>query len=143
MDIIFWAVLLVIFVIVEALTIQLVSIWLAVGALITIIVACFTDIPFFLQMGVFALSSAVFLAITIPLLRKRMNKGHVATNAELDIGKSAVVTEEIDNAKGTGRVTVNGVNWGAVSENDMIISKDSTVTVKEVKGTKLIVGIKN
>ena len=61
------------------------------------------------------------------------------TNYELDIGKTAVVTEDINNALSVGRVKLNGVNWDARSEDGMEISAGSIVTVKEISGSKLIV----
>lgn len=143
MEILIWAILMVVFVVIEVVTIQLVSIWLAAGAFITLVVTCLCDISFIAQLGIFTLSSAVLLAVTVPFLRKRLDKVHIATNAELDIGKTAVVIEEINPDSNTGRVTLNGVDWNAVSENGNIISKDSIVIVTQVKGSKLIVRLKN
>lgn len=143
MDVLIWAVLLIVFVIIEVITIQLVSIWLAAASLITMLCAFFLDIPFLTQLGIFTLSSIIMLAVTMPLLRKNLNKGHIPTNAELDVGKSAVVIEEINTEIHTGRVTLNGVDWSAVSGNGEIIPKNSIVTVTEVQGAKLVVKIKN
>ena len=72
-----------------------------------------------------------------------MNKKHIATNSELEIGKSATVIEEINPDKNSGRVTLNGIDWSAVSSDGKIISKNSIVTVKEIKSTKLIVELKS
>jgi membrane protein implicated in regulation of membrane protease activity len=58
---------------------------------------------------------------------------------ELDVGKKAVVIEEINNSIGKGRVKLSGVDWKAVSDDDSVIAKDSIVTVQEVNGSKLIV----
>ncbi|MDE5854093.1 MAG: NfeD family protein [Ruminococcus sp.] len=143
MDVLIWAILLVIFVIIEVITIQLVSIWLAAASFITMLCAFFFDISMLAQLGIFTLSSIIMLAVTMPFLRKNLNKGHIATNAELDVGKSAVVIEEINPAINTGRVSLNGVDWSAISENGRIIPKNSIVTVMEVKGAKLIVEIKD
>lgn len=143
MDVLIWAIFVVVFVIIEVVTIQLVSIWLAAASLITMFYTFFFDIPFLAQLGIFTLSSAILLALTMPFLRKRLNKKHIATNAELDVGKSAVVIEEINPKIHTGRVTLNGIDWSAVSENGGIIPQNSIVTVTEVQGAKLIVKIKN
>lgn len=143
MDILIWAILVVVFVITELCTVQLVSIWLAAAALLTMICAfVFDGLPFLGQLGIFVISSAVFLVVSVPLIRKRTNKKHIATNSELDIGKSATVIEEIDPAKNSGRVTLNGVDWSAVPEKDEVISKDSVVTITDVKGSKLVVKLK-
>lgn len=140
MDIILWAALIVVFVIVEFCTLQLVSIWFAVASLITLICTlCFDNLPILGQAAIFVLSSTVLVIITLPLIRKRLNKEHIATNSELEIGKKALVIEEINSDKGTGRVTLNGVDWSALSADGSVIPTDSVVTVSEIKGTKLIV----
>lgn len=140
MDIILWAALIVVFVIVEFCTLQLVSIWFAVASLITLICTlCFDSLPLLGQAAIFVLSSTVLVIITLPLIRKRLNKEHIATNSELEIGKKALVIEEINSDKGTGRVTLNGVDWSALSADGSVIPTDSVVIVSEIKGTKLIV----
>ena len=136
--IIIWAVLTVVFVAAEISTVQLISIWLAAGAFITLLCTYFMEIPFWIQLMIFVVTSAVLLAVTFPILHKKSkNQKYIPTNSELDIGKKAVVAEEINADKGTGRVTLNGVDWSAFSENGEIIPKDSIVTVTSVKGAKL------
>ncbi|MBO5163113.1 MAG: NfeD family protein [Ruminococcus sp.] len=143
MDILIWAILIVVFVILELCTVQLVSIWLAAASLITMICAAvFDDMPLLGQFGVFVVTSAVMLCISVPLIRKRLNREHIATNSELNVGKSAEVIEEINADKNSGRVTLNGVDWSAVSEKGDVISKDSIVTVTAVTGSKLVVKLK-
>lgn len=143
MDILFWAVLIVAFAIAELVTVQLVSIWLAVASLVTMLCAAYIDgLTFLGQIGIFTAVSAILLLITVPLVRKRKKDSYIATNSELDIGKSATVIEEINSDKNSGRVTLNGVDWSAVSSSSEIIPKDSIVTVTAVKGSKLEVKLK-
>lgn len=139
MGVIFWAILVIAFVILETVTVQLVSIWLAAGSFVTMICTFFFDLNPFAQLTVFILSSAVLLLITFPIIRSRHKKLHVATNADLDIGKTAAVIEDIDPTCNSGRVTLNGVDWSAVSENGEPISKGETVVIVEISGAKLIV----
>ena len=140
-DVIMWAVAVVVFVLAEVMTVQMVSIWFAVGAAITL--ACvflFEDVTLLQQLCIFIAASSIFLLLTIPFMKKRRNKGFTETNANLDVGKSAVVIEEINTDSGTGRVTLNGVDWSAVpADKNSIIPKDSIVTVVRVNGAKLIV----
>ncbi|MDE6779944.1 MAG: NfeD family protein [Ruminococcus sp.] len=137
MNVLLWAAAVIVFVILEIITVQLVSVWLAAGAFITMIAAYFTDIGLTGQFAVFAVSSAILLAVSFPLMKKSRKKGYIPTNSELNTGKQAVVIEEINTRSGTGRVTLSGVDWKAVS--DEIIPVDSIVTVKAVDGAKLIV----
>ncbi|MCM1507068.1 MAG: NfeD family protein [Ruminococcus flavefaciens] len=141
MNILIWATAVVVFVVLEIMTVQLVSVWLAVGAFVTMLATYFMkDLSFAVQLAVFIIVSAVLLAVTFPLMKKFRKKEYVPTNAELNAGKKAVVIEEINTRTGTGRVTLNGVDWKAVS--DEIIPAESIVTVKSVQGAKLIVTYK-
>lgn len=132
-----WAALFVVFVVVELGTFQLVSIWLAVGALAAMFMSIF-GLPFWSQLLVFALASVVLLVATRPIVRK-MLKDIKPTNAELDIGKNANVVEEIDNRHGKGRVCLNGVYWAARSYDNKVIPVDSVVKIMQIDGSKLIV----
>lgn len=138
-----WAISFVVFVAAEIATVQLISIWFAFGSLAAMLCAHFTDISVFDQLAVFIAVSAVLLAVTFPLVRKITNNRHSPTNSELDVGQSAVVIEEINSDAGTGRATLNGVDWSAVSDDEgVVIPVGSIVTVKEVQGAKLIVELK-
>lgn len=144
-EVLFWAIVFVVFVAAELATIQLISIWFAVGALITMIfTVIFEDTTLLSQLGIFILASGIFLLITFPWLKKRRNKGHISTNQELYVGMTATVIEEINHDKGIGRVTLSGVDWNAVPlEESRIIPAGSIVIVEKVLGTKLIVSLKS
>ena len=138
MSVLFWAIAVVAFVIAEVVTVQLVSIWFAAGAMVTLLLSYFYELTALEQLGIFIISSSVFLLLSVPLIRKRRKQTSVATNAELDVGRHATVIEEINADKGTGRVTLNGVNWSAVPENEnMIIPEGAIVIVTKVMGAKL------
>ncbi len=140
MGVLFWAIAVVAFIIAEIATIQLVSIWLAAGALITLFASAFYPLNAFEELCIFILSSAVLLLLSFPLIKSRKKKAVTATNADLDVGKHATVIEAINSDKGTGRVTLNGVNWGAVPENENdIIPVGTIVIVTKVVGAKLTV----
>ena len=140
MEILFWAFAVIAFVIAEVITIQLVSIWFAAGALVTLLMTYSFELSWIQQLGVFIVASTIFLIMSLPFIRKRKKSKAVATNADLDVGKHATVIEEINCDKGTGRVTLNGVNWSAVPENENdIISEGTVVIVKKVQGAKLLV----
>ena len=60
-------------------------------------------------------------------------------NHELDLGKQAIVIEDIDASAGTGRVRVQGVDWSASAKDGTPIKSGETVTVVEVSGARLTV----
>ncbi len=133
-----WAGLFVVFVIAEIATLNaLVSVWFAVGSLGAMFLAL-ADVPFVWQMVMFVGLSTVILIVTRPIVKKMQGRKY-ATNFELDIGKTAMVIESINNQLGEGRVKLEGTDWSARSEDGSPIEKGTVVTVKMVDGAKLIV----
>lgn len=140
MEVLFWALITVAFIIAEILTIQLVSIWFGAGGFITMLCSYFMETTFVEELIIFIVSSTALLLITFPFLKNRRKVNHVGTNSELEIGRTANVIQQIDNVRGTGRVRLNGVDWSAVSaDGDDIIPVDTVVTVVQVQGAKLFV----
>lgn len=135
-EFIFWLVILVASILIEVSTFALVSIWFAVGALAAMI-AALLGAPMGVQIAVFLIASVVLLAYTRPLLRRLMPKGYIPTNGELDIGRSALVIETIDGTAGTGRVRLDGIDWGARTEDGSVIKEGSTVIIK-AKGAAFV-----
>ena len=135
---IFWAVLFVTFVVIELSTVQLISVWLAIGALVTCITAAL-EIPFWAQLVVFVTVSGVLLALTRSFVARLLAGRATPTNSELDIGKTAVVIEKVSRSAGTGRATLNGVDWKADAVSGEDIEVGETVLVKQIDGAKLIV----
>ena len=133
-----WIALLVVFVILEALTTQLTTIWFALGAVAGIIAYIF-DAPIWMQWVIFTLVSLIALAVTRPFVKKITNKQKTRTNADMVIGKIAVVETEINNAQAQGTVKVNGNVWTARSEKGDLIPKGSSVVILRIDGVKLIV----
>ena len=133
-----WIVLLIVFVILEALTTQLTTIWFALGAVAAIISYMF-DAATWIQWVVFTLVSLIALAVTRPFVKRITNKQKTRTNADMVIGKTAVVETAIDNTLSQGTVKVNGNIWTARSESGDIIPAGSSVVVMRIDGVKLIV----
>ena len=56
------------------------------------------------------------------------------------IGRQGVVLEDIDTIKSQGLVEVDGETWSArTDEPEVVIPKDTVVSVEGVQGVKLIV----
>ena len=122
----------------EAATVNLVSIWFAVGALAALIAAAL-GAPLWLQVTVFILASALSLALTRPLARRLLARRRVPTNADRVLGQTCEVTEAIDNTAGTGAVYVDGKTWTARSRSGAPIPAGRMVQIQTVEGVKLIV----
>lgn len=136
---IFWLILFAIFLVVELFTMGLTTIWFAGGALITALIAWIGG-PVWLQIVIFIVCSVLLLIFTRPIAVKYFNKSRTRTNADRAIGEHAVVTEKIDNLNGTGRASINGVDWRSRSQKDEIqFEIGQTVTVEKIEGVTAIV----
>lgn len=135
-----WIVLMVALIIIEASTASLVCIWFALGALAAA-VSKLLGAELLNQIIVFVAVSAVTLFATKPIVKKLRGKGKIATNADMVIGKTGIVTEEITNDKFAGKVKVAGQQWSAVTADGSEIPKNSKITVLKIEGVKLVVEI--
>ncbi len=137
-----WAALFVVLCIVEANTANLMTIWFACGALITLISVAL-GVPPAWQIPIFIVSSLILLALTRPLIKKKLAVKGEKTNADRVVGKTAIVRESITPDKFSGTVTVGGQVWSAVSSDGSVIGEGEEVVIKAIEGVKLVVASKN
>lgn len=135
----FWLALLIIFVVVECLTVGLVSIWFAGGALVAMILAM-AGAGAIWQDAAFLATSALLLIITRPFVKKYLMNKKVKTNYQSVIGTVAKVTEKVDNYNQTGAAFADGKEWTARSTEDAVtMEAGSLAEVVAIEGVKLIV----
>ncbi len=135
-----WLVVIVVAVIVEIITqVQLVTIWAALGGIAALICdVCSVD--YRIQIVVFFAVTFISLALTRPLVKKLTKKiRNTPTNADMNIGKTGLVTKIVDESTGVFRVKVAGADWSAVTEASDIPSVGSSVKVERIEGVKLVV----
>ena len=133
-----WLIIAVILGIIEAMTVDLVAIWFAAGAFITILPASF-GAPFAAQLLFFLGISLIALVFTRPVAKKLLKVKKTSTNADRIIGMVGIVTQPIENISGAGRVLVNGLEWAARSDDGAPISEKENVLIKSIEGVKVIV----
>lgn len=134
----FWLFGIIVFAVIEGVTVGLTSIWFAIGSLAAMIAAALgAGLP--LQIVLFFAVSAITLLFTRPLAKKYLAPKKVRTNADRVIGKTGIVTETIDNLKAAGMVSIGGVLWTARSEEDEILPADTRVSVTRIEGVKVFV----
>ena len=136
-DTILWLVAIVAFIAVEAATTALVSVWFAVGAAAAM-AASFFNIGFGWQALVFAVVSAITLALMIPTLASRRgeHKAPVTNGSPLTIGKQGIVLVAVEPGL-PGRVRVDGLDWQARAE--VAIPQGARICVADVDGAVLLV----
>ena len=130
-----WFALVFVFLIIEAITLNLVTIWFAFGSLCAFITTYFTD-NILIQSIVFIVFTIVSLLVTKPFLEKFIHKEKEKTNYDRIIGQIGIVTKDIKKHE-NGRVKVDGKSWMAVSEKD--IKEGAEVKILKIEGAKIIV----
>lgn len=136
-----WIAIIIFAFIIEVNTLDLVSIWFSLGAIVAFISALI-GASTSVQVWLFILSSVVLLVLTRPLAKKYMVKNTVKTNADRLIGKAAKVTKPITVTE-RGEVKIDGKYWLAFTEEDTLFEVDQQVLVLGIEGVKLLVGSKD
>lgn len=134
-----WLSLLIIMILVEAMGPALVSIWFAVGALVSLIVSFIPNVPWWVEVIVFVVVSTIALLTVRPLSKRYFKRNTIKSNADSLVGKRGLLKEEIK-PYNPGVCKINDVLWTAVSANEQeTIAKDSVVEVVAIQGNKLII----
>lgn len=133
-----WLVLLVLFLLLEAGTVSMVSIWFAAGALAAL-VASLCSAPLWLQITLFIVVSTVLLLALRPFVRKYLNPRLTKTNVDALIGTEGVVTETVDNLTASGRVKLEHMEWAARSTDGQTLEPGTRIKVDRIEGVKVFV----
>lgn len=138
-----WLAVIIVAVVAEALTTQLVSIWFAAGGVMGLILSA-TGVDPWVQVLVAALATLICLLATRPFVKKKLSFEKVSTNADRYVGQTGIVVEDIDNRAEKGQVKVLGSVWTARSAlGDNVIAKGTEVHVNRLEGVRLFVEPQN
>ena len=124
--------------VVEACTVQMVSIWFVAGAIAALVLSFFVPSAL-VQVCVFVVVTLLVLFLTKPLVKKALSFTKEDINLGRYVGKIGVVICEINNTLGEGQVKVLGSVWTAKSNNNSIIKVGENVKIEAINGVKLIV----
>ena len=138
MTAVFWFALLVVFLVAEAATVTMVSLWFAAGALAALVVGLIGG-GIWLQAGTFFVVSAILLILMRPIARKHFTPKLVKTNVDAVIGSQGYVTASIDNVKAQGQVKLGAMEWTARSTSGDTIPEGTMVRADRVEGVKVFV----
>lgn len=138
-EIIFWLIAIIVFVVAELITVGLLSIWFAAGALVAMIVAmCHGGI--ILQIIAFLVVSILLLVATKPWAKKFINSRTQKTNVDSVVGQRSLITERVSNLDQTGKTVLAGQEWTVRSVDDNVTFEEGElVEVVRVSGVKLLV----
>ena len=139
-EIIGWLIALVFFVILEAMTAGVVSVWFAGGAAVALIAAAVgASVP--VQVILFFVVSVLMLILLRPVSKSWISPKPEATNADRNIGVEALVTEEINPLRNTGAVRLGGTEWSARSVDNAVIPEGSLVRTERIEGVYIYVSL--
>ena len=134
MQTIIWLLLMVAFLLTEAATVAMVSLWFAAGSLAAMVASLF-GAPIWLQVALFLAVAAVLLASLRPLVRKHFTPKLSRTNVDAIVDSQGYVTSDIDNVAATGTVKLGAMEWTDGSP----IPKGTLVKVEKIEGVKAFV----
>lgn len=129
----FWFCLFLALFILEVMTINLVSIWFAIGAVFAFFTSLLVD-NFLVELFVFIIVSIITLIITKPFLKRVKTKRGESTNADRIINQKALVVKDIRKYE-LGEVKVLGNRWTAISDEEFSIGEE--VIVDKIEGVKV------
>lgn len=134
---ILWLVLAVIFLIIEAFTVGLTTIWFAGGAAVALLLSVF-DAPVIAQVISFFAVSIFLLLFTRKIFIDKLKTGAESTNTEALIGEIGRVIGKIEPLS-VGQVNLKGQVWSAICKEDLTLEEETLVKVEAIEGVKLIV----
>ena len=135
-----WLILMVVFLIVEAVTLGITTVWCAAGGLVAAIMDLLGAPVAAQVITMIAVSVICFVACLIwirPAIDAKHARKADPTNADRVIGKEGIVIKAIDPMAGQGQIKVLGQVWSAKA--DKTINEGATVKVLSMEGVKLIV----
>lgn len=135
--VIIWGVLIIVAALVEMSTMDLTSIWFAVGAFFALVLALATA-PLWSQISAFLAVTTILIILVRPITKRYLKTNQISTNSDRLVGKVAVCTKPIL-AGERGEVKIDGLFWMAVSTSTYDIELDEKVEVLAIEGAKLVV----
>ena len=133
-----WFFLMILFIMVEANTVAVVSAWFAVGALAAMLASMLGG-QLWLQVTLFFTVSAALLLSLRPMVRKYFTPKLVKTNVDTVIGARGTVTERIDNLASCGQVKLGAMVWSARSTSGEPIEAGTVIRADRIEGVKVFV----
>ena len=130
-----WLIVVILLVVIEAMTVNLVTIWFIISGIITMFLSFFLN-DLISQFAVFVLLGILLMILTKPAIEEMKKNKEEKLNLERIIGMEGVVIKEIKKNV-VGEVKVDGKVWSAIA--DKRITVDSDVIVEEIRGAKLLV----
>lgn len=134
-----WLAVIVLSVIIEIATAELISVWFTAGAVVPFVLSAFDAVSYPWQIVIFVVLSGAFMIGLRPVAKKFLLRNcNEKTNLDRIIGQKYTLLQSTD-FEHTGKVMVNGVEWTAVAQDNQSIEQGTVVEVVSTSGNKLVV----
>lgn len=132
-----WLGIIIVSIIIEVITVDLVSIWFGAGAVVALI-ADLLGASQIIQIALFVIVTAILIVATRPVAKKYLRTNIEKTNFDRVIGKHGLVTRTIT-ADNKGEVKVMSTSWLASSLDNTTINEGDYCEIMAVEGAHLVV----
>lgn len=124
-------------IVIEVITVDLVSVWFAAGGIIALIL-CLLGINQSIQIAAFIIIAIITAVVVRPIAKKYMRGNIERTNFDRVIGKHGLITKTIT-ADTKGEVKVMSMLWLASSIDNTTINEGDYCEILAVEGAHLVV----
>lgn len=132
-----WLGIIIVSIIIEIITVDLVSIWFGAGA-VAALIADLLGASQIIQIALFVIVTAILIIATRPVAKKYLRTNIEKTNFDRVIGKHGLVTRTIT-ADTKGEVKVMSTSWLASSLDNTTINEGEYCEIMAVEGAHLVV----
>ena len=129
----FWTGVFLLAVIIEVATADLVSVWFAGGAVVSLILAIFR-VPFMVQVLVWVFVSGLLLVLFKVVFGKKLSSKQTRTNSDTLIGQEVMLMKKVT-PHSLGEAKVRDVIWSIQADEE--IEQGEYVIITEIQGNKL------
>ena len=137
-----WVAVIAVSLIIEFLTMEMVSLWTAIGGILALILSAL-NVGFEIQLIVFfGVSIILLLSLRKLAIKYLLKNDSQKVGTDRIIGTKTKLLSEItpDNS---GTIKVNGVVWSATTNDGEPLAENTVVEIVEIRGNKIIVKKEN
>ncbi len=131
-----WAVVALVFFILEISTASFFFLWIGMGALVTVVVA-FVQVPVWVEYTVFAVSSVLLVAISRRWAGKLSGKSTQVANVDALIGKKGQVTKVYPQTPWQGYAKFSGEIWRVENKGEVPLRLEEEIRVVALRSNVL------
>lgn len=136
-----WVAIVAISLVIEFITMEMVSVWTAFGGVVALILSAF-DVRFEIQLvAFFVISIVLLLSLRKVSLKYLLKNNNSKFGTDSMIGSTHKLLSPIT-SETRGTVKINGVTWSVTTENQTELPAETVVEIVKIEGNKLIVKVK-